>query len=230
MTRRRGIHNGSPIASTYQYAPEQLLYSSKWNKLSLTQVVDRIKAAMSNEARIAWVGLTKARLLNKNEHDALEAIKWIIDHGRKHGIRTPTVQERSRAFGMENYLKALGLPEPRLYDAQGNMFDKDAFIYRIEAVLQAWLVGETELTNIRPLGIEEIVRVFNRLKAHAEGLDWHVRSSPWPDDLSTADILATIEAAKLDLRFVQYMLPHRGARGRAASCPARGTRTRPSRG
>eukprot|EP00972_Heterocapsa_arctica_P093572 13803099-Heterocapsa_arctica.AAC.1 len=66
---------------------------------------------------------------------------WIQANGRALGYRVPTAQERDRAFGMGEYLTDMGLSTRDLYDATGNMFDKDAIVARAACPVSRWLSG-----------------------------------------------------------------------------------------
>ena len=66
-------------------------------------------------------------------------IEWITRHGPAHGLRIPSIAERSRALGLEPYLHTLGLTDREAYDAQGNAFDRNIVGIRCGAALQGWL-------------------------------------------------------------------------------------------
>ncbi|MFM7978324.1 MAG: hypothetical protein ACKPKO_03330, partial [Candidatus Fonsibacter sp.] len=71
-----------------------------------------------------------------SEQVADMAAGWIAEHGSEHGFRTPNVRERGRAMGMAAYLHGLGLSESELYDAQGNSFDPQAVLSRLQEGLR----------------------------------------------------------------------------------------------
>eukprot|EP00975_Prorocentrum_lima_P005433 1173627-Prorocentrum_lima.AAC.1 len=49
--------------------------------------------------------------------------------------------ERSRGMGMLSYLRNIGLEGTRLFDAQGNHFDRGIIGLRVGPHLQVWAAG-----------------------------------------------------------------------------------------
>ena len=66
----------------------------------------------------------------ERERKADAAAQWIHENGTPLGFRAPNASERARAFGMGQYIGSMGLSEKELFDATGNMFDKDALLVR----------------------------------------------------------------------------------------------------
>ena len=84
---------------------------------------------------------------------------WVAEHGQQHGFRVPDTTERSRAYGMRSYLTSLGLTDQQLFDAQGNVFDKDALLTRIGCPIARWLEKGASLpppTSPHPSTIREL--------------------------------------------------------------------------
>ncbi|MFM7987626.1 MAG: hypothetical protein ACKPKO_50755, partial [Candidatus Fonsibacter sp.] len=76
-----------------------------------------------------------------NDQEADAAAAWINEHGEQKGFRAPNVGERARAMGMAAYLSQLGLGDNELYDGQGNSFDPQAVLIRIQQGLRSWERG-----------------------------------------------------------------------------------------
>ena len=68
----------------------------------------------------------------ERERKADVTAQWMHENGTQLGFRAPNAGERARAFGMGQYLESLGLSEKDLFDATGNMFDKDALFVRVQ--------------------------------------------------------------------------------------------------
>ena len=136
------------LASTYQYQPASLLIATAdealgrcihpghGNTYNLRLAIsNRMRQAEAGEAVLeAWQHLCLASAGNLRfpargpVYDAAcaPAVHWIARYGERHGFRTPSVAERSRALGLDQggYASALGLSPRDLYDAQGNAFDR----------------------------------------------------------------------------------------------------------
>ena len=147
MMRSRGEVNGKPRASTYQYAPRCLLYDTRWQHSSLSQIIKGIGDMMPDQVKKGWTLLAANQITDANEYAAIPTTEWLTEHGRNIGARIPSVAERGRAFGMWQYLDSLGMEERQLFDAQGNMFDKEALTRRFRHSVEAWLKGDTDLGN-----------------------------------------------------------------------------------
>ena len=89
------------------------------------------------------------------ERKADAAAQWMHDNGTPLGFRAPRAAERARAFGMGRYLADLGLSEKELFDATGNMFDKDALLVRIGCPVKKWVNGCLLYTSPSPRDVEE---------------------------------------------------------------------------
>ena len=84
------------------------------------------------------------------ERKADGTAQWMHENGVPLGFRAPRANERSRAFGMGQYLSDLGLAEKELFDATGNMFDKDALLVRVGCPIKRWVSGEAVPTRSSP--------------------------------------------------------------------------------
>ena len=65
--------------------------------------------------------------------------KWVSEHGHTHGFRPPTVDERVRSTGQEEYLRALNLSQRDLFDLTGNHFDCSAVQTILAPLLRDWV-------------------------------------------------------------------------------------------
>ena len=142
MQRNRGL-NEEIRASTYQCHPCHLLYrlADGWCDGDVGRAAARIAALMPLELRQGWDIIRRGMITRDTEHLAIGAARWICDHGRLLGFRTPDVNERARVTGCAHYLMSLGLEEDQLFDAQGNHFDPAALLVRIARPITGWLRG-----------------------------------------------------------------------------------------
>ena len=85
-------------------------------------------------------------------------------HGRTHGLRPPTPEERARASGIHRYALGLGLAGRDLYDAIGNHFDPRCLQQRLMPLLRPWALG---LDVGRPVYPDPaaILAIFDNLRA-----------------------------------------------------------------
>ena len=92
------------------------------------------------------------------ERKADATAQWMHENGAPLGFWAPKASERARAFGMGQYLTGLSLSEKELFDATGNMFDKDALLVRIGCPIKRWVSGEPMPPRANPtpnqVGIE----------------------------------------------------------------------------
>ena len=147
MMRSRPSDDAVILASTYQYRPRHLLYRT--DDVALQAAMDparsgnlhnlggRVRARMRDagapEAVLdSWdvvrritTGTLRAPLSPAEEEAAsLPAARWIAEHGPANGFRAPSIEERTRALGLDQYVALLQLPPRALFDAQGNHFDR----------------------------------------------------------------------------------------------------------
>eukprot|EP00972_Heterocapsa_arctica_P036947 5439157-Heterocapsa_arctica.AAC.1 len=92
--------------------------------MSLAQITFAISHTMPEALREGWRLLANSQINAHNEHTVLPTVRWIADDGTNLGFRTPTISERSRAFGILEYVNRLQLNDRQKFDAQGNAFDK----------------------------------------------------------------------------------------------------------
>ncbi|MFM7984441.1 MAG: hypothetical protein ACKPKO_34460, partial [Candidatus Fonsibacter sp.] len=83
-----------------------------------------------------WMLIARNMTNGRDERDAEAVAAWIAAHGEAEGFRVPNVRERSRAMGTAAYTDEPGLAEQELYDGQGNSFDPQAVLMRLQAGLQ----------------------------------------------------------------------------------------------
>eukprot|EP00972_Heterocapsa_arctica_P092713 13673059-Heterocapsa_arctica.AAC.1 len=131
MRSREVTARGNVVVSTHQYAPALLIFRREMMAMSLAQITFAISHAMPEALREGWRLLANSQIHAHNEHTALPTARWIADHGPHLGFRTPTISERSKAFGILEYVDRLQLNDRQKFDAQGNAFDKSALIKRM---------------------------------------------------------------------------------------------------
>jgi len=125
-TMMRSRSRRLPVPSAYQLAPGHLIYHTdgRFARLNLAQVGAEIRRLLPERLRGDW-----DMVLGHNAcHGTFGAGlgEWLVEHGPRIGVRPPTIAERSRALGWEDYEGRLGLAPVALFDAQGNAFDQDA--------------------------------------------------------------------------------------------------------
>eukprot|EP00969_Alexandrium_andersonii_P291410 12880747-Alexandrium_andersonii.AAC.1 len=64
---------------------------------------------MPPECRRGWYLIKRGLIAADNEPEAARAADWIEVRGRDRGLRTPTVPERTRGFGLGAYRGTLAL-------------------------------------------------------------------------------------------------------------------------
>ena len=138
MTRNRGGAGETLRASTYQYAAKYLLFNEEWLGHSLADATQTIAGLLPPGLSQAW------RLINTKVHDAEEDLllplaHWLSVEGPGYGLRTPNTSERAKALGLEQHFAAMNLPDRDLYNAQGNVFDKDALATCIAGHVDRWV-------------------------------------------------------------------------------------------
>ena len=148
MMRGRGPCPGTR-PSAYQFHPDFLLYSGNMLNVAHFRIIPAITQAMPEDVREGFRGIMASRRATgdaardpERERKTDAAAQWMHDNGTPLGFRAPRAAERARAFGMGRYLADLGLSEKELFDATGNMFDKDALLVRIGCPVKKWVNGE----------------------------------------------------------------------------------------
>ena len=99
------------------------------------------------------------------------------------GIRTPNARERARATGMGGYLEGLGLTERQLFDATGNIFDKDAVKVRARCGVECWIQGRLERHSYPSW--ESIRTQYHAIKEWVKGQGIIPPETPYPCDLAS---------------------------------------------
>ena len=182
MLRARGA-TGSTRASTYQYHPRHLLYSRSgdWFAGDILSAGRRIRQLLPTALHEGWrlicTGGTRS-----NEAPAERVAEWIDTHGRQHGFRTPTVQERARCIGHAGYQLELGLTPRQLFDGQGNHFDPAAVVARIAGSVLTWIRGGL-LHRHRFPAPDEVCAAYDMIRAQVDARGLAVQPSPFPMDL-----------------------------------------------
>ncbi|MFM7989351.1 MAG: hypothetical protein ACKPKO_59560, partial [Candidatus Fonsibacter sp.] len=92
--------------------------------------------------RQTWMLMARGMVNAQSERDAEEVAAWISEHGEAAGFRIPNVSERGRAMGMIGTCQQLKLAPHELYDAQGNSFDRQAVMLRLQHGLRGWASGQ----------------------------------------------------------------------------------------
>ena len=132
------------VGPAYQYSPRALLFSEAddvWPHLSLKKTVERIADLLPQDKVIGWRAICSGKCRGLAEPAANDTARWIEQHGRSLGFRTPTTAERSRVMDLVKYHARLNLPDHVLYDAQGNAFDRGLLPCSIGPALQRWAGG-----------------------------------------------------------------------------------------
>eukprot|EP00972_Heterocapsa_arctica_P072849 10757148-Heterocapsa_arctica.AAC.1 len=131
MRSREVTALGNIVVSTHQYAPTLLIFRGEMMAMSLAQITFAISNAMPEALREGWRLLANSHVHAHNERAVLPTVRWIADHGTGLGFRTPNISERSKAFGILEYVDRLQLTDRQKFDAQGNAFDKSALLKRM---------------------------------------------------------------------------------------------------
>ena len=191
MVRSYGEHAGRPIPPTYQFAPKFLLYSDYWAPdRTVKQIAQEIRGMMPEDAQQAWDILVNCLTHDSYDEATLPAIRWLLDHEDAARVRIPNTRERGKALGMWQYLKELGMEERRLFDAQGEITDKEALTRRIAYATVGWLRGSISLDNAATAGPREVSNAWDQLvRGAASGM-----TPPMGGPLDLID-LASLEAA-----------------------------------
>ena len=146
---------------------------------------------MPDQVKKGWTLLAANQITDANEYAAIPTTEWLTEHGRNIGARIPSVAERGRALGVWQYLDSLGMEERQLFDAQGNMFDKDSVIRRVRFAVALWLRGDIDMPNVTAASPAEIGRWWQRLKHDVVAAGHHVGPHA-PQDRVDLDSLARL--------------------------------------
>ena len=196
MMRGRGPLPGMR-PSAYQFHPDFLLYSGAMLDIAHYKIIPAITRAMPEQVRDGFRGIMASRgptnggLRDRaKERGADVAAQWMHENGAPLGFRAPNAGERARAFGMGRYLADLGLSEKELFDATGNMFDKDALIARIGCAIKRWVGGE-ELPARDAPSPRQIGVAYETLRRASAVVEATPRPAPVPADMP--DLLEEME-------------------------------------
>ena len=223
MMRGRGPPPGMR-PSAYQFHPDYLLYSGAMLNIAHYKIIPAITRAMPEHVREGFRGIMASRgpvgegvRDRGKERGADVAAQWMHENGPPLGFRAPNAGERARAFGMGRYLADLGLSEKELFDATGNMFDKDALIARIGCPIKRWIGGEELPTRDAPSPCQ-VGAAYEALRMASAVIGATPRPAPVPADMP--DLLAEMEG--WDLREGARYRDDRGGAARATRPQARG--------
>jgi hypothetical protein len=223
MMRSRTDHRGDICASNWQYHPNDLLHTDH-HPLSNLPVRDwfrKIRESSTDQDMLAGLGhITLGQVTRDNEHDALRAVHWITENTKSNGFRIPSGVERANAFGMGKYLtdmtKAGWLSEKDLFDATGNMFDKDALLSRIGDVVLDWISGSNIVQRHSFLHPTFIAEAYAALRSPIAAMFSDVPSSHLPNEYTVED-LEKIEATFAPPPWPQPALKRRRGNGTGGS-------------
>ena len=228
---------GVPVPSGFPPIQRQLLNIAHY------RIIPAITRAMPEHVREGFRSIMARRGLPGSatrdpdrERKADAAARWMHENGVPMGFRAPRASERARAFGMGRYLADLGLTEKELFDATGNMFDKDALLVRVGCPIKRWVSGEPVPTKSTPtptqVGIE-----YEALRGSSTAASARPRLAPVPADMP--NLLGEMEgwdlrkdarhrdAPEMPARSAHFHGSGRGAHGRGRTTATRsGTRTR----
>ncbi len=180
-----------PRASTYQYAPQHLVYRADgpphWHEGSQATLLTNILSLTPAEVRTSYHALLADD--RGNEEAAQAAVAWIDRQGASAGFRPPNTTERLRAIGSAAYLQSLKLTDVQLYNMTGNHFDPRALGHRL---LQP-LFALTQLHNPKQHAFPSPADAFHllgelcaRLVAEHGTRDFPLEETPFPMDLLPA--------------------------------------------
>ena len=188
MMRGRGPCPGTR-PSAYQFHPDFLLYSGNMLNVAHYRIIPAITQAMPEHVREGFRGIMASRKMPGDaardpgrERKADAAAQWMHDNGAPLGFRAPRAAERARAFGMGRYLADLGLSEKELFDATGNMFDKDALLVRVGCPVKRWVSGEPVPARDAPTPTQVGVE-YEALRASSTATGARPRPAPVPCDM-----------------------------------------------
>ena len=85
-------------------------------------------------------------------------------------------------MGMGGYLNDLGLSEQEMYDAQGNSFDPQALLVRMQAGLRQWARGEMRTRHEYP-GMDAVANAFGTVQRYVADRGLGGCAHPFPHDL-----------------------------------------------
>ena len=141
-----------------------------------------IKMRLPLHLRQGW-GLVARNLTSpQSERDTEEVAAWIAAHGAEQGFRTPNVRERGRAMGMMGYLDELELGEQDLYDAQGNSFDPQTVLLRMQKGVMEWARGR-ELVRHEFPSATAVSEAFTGVRDYIRARGLNGADHPFPHDL-----------------------------------------------
>jgi len=184
MLRSRNRDGGPPRASTYQYAPRHLLYQrgSDYDMVPDHMWESIIKSRLPAHLWQGWRMIARNLVSPQCERETDEVATWISRHGAEHGFRAPNTRERGRAMGMMAYLEELELEERVLYDAQGNSFDPQAVMLRLQPGVLGWTRGETGARHVYP-SASAVHGAFGAVLEYVRGRGLAGVEHPYPHDL-----------------------------------------------
>jgi len=195
MTRARGSP-GEPLrASTYQYAPEHLLYQvdSRWDRMCPNRIGAHIRDhILPRQCHEGWVSIRRGDLTPATEPAATVTAQWIAQHGAAHGFRIPNTAERGRAMGMLPYLAGLGLDDRTLFDAQGNAFDRALLGARLGGHIGTWLAGASLPRHVFP-SAHDVAQEYALVRAYVQSRG----HTPAPSPLSARTLEALAQLPSL---------------------------------
>jgi len=171
-------------ASTYQYAPRFLLYQrgSEFDMVPDHILEHAIKVRLPVHLRQGWGLLARNTMSPQSERDTEEVASWISVHGAEQGFRVPNVRERGRAMGMMAYLNELELGEQELYDAQGNSFDPQAVLIRLQSGVLGWARGDVVARHEYPMAAA-VRDAYSAVLGYVRGRGLQGAEHPYPHDL-----------------------------------------------
>ena len=168
------------LPSCYQTNVHFLLFDedhpNRWFLCTQAQVKARLHVILQNSgAENEWPGVRaglnlvhagRERESPGAERAARTWARWLMRHGREHGLRPPSAEERARAVGMSTYYQGLQLQGRELYDAVGNHFDPRCLQQRVSSLLHDWFQGVDPPRAPRAT-FEHIRASFDRASAFA---------------------------------------------------------------
>jgi len=178
------------LASTYQYAAQHLLYRADdvWPFIPPTKLAHHIKRLLPAPLHRGWESITRGRA-ETQEAEAINVAKFIAANGARLGFRTPDAEERTRALGIQEYVRSLRLSEYDTFNATGNAFDRDACYCRIFHPLREWAADHNTAPQHNFLHPAELMNAYNDLAQVAakqptfNPANQHTMESPFPRDL-----------------------------------------------